>query len=292
MIWAAGWKLSSAVSKAGGLGLIGGGSMDAELFRRHIKKCRAAVDKPFGVNIPLMYKHAPDLMRVTMEEEVKIVFTSAGNPKKAAEFLKSAGVQWAHCVPTVKMALKVQDAGADAVVAEGTEAGGHNGFDGITTFCLIPQAADALEIPLIAAGGIADHRGFLAAMILGADGVQVGTRFAASIESSAHENYKKAVVEAEDTDVYLGFKSVGPVSMVKTAYAEKVKQSEWGGAGIEQLKELYGSGRGRLGIFLGDGEEGMFEAGQSAGLVKNIESAQDIVKDFVQGYWKKIKNSE
>jgi len=289
MIWAAGWKLASAVSKAGGLGLIGGGSMEPDLFRQHIRKARAAVaEKPLGVNIPLMYQHAPGLVKVTIEEEVPIVFTSAGNPQKVADTFKTAGVKWAHCVPNVRMALKVQDAGADAVVAEGTEAGGHNGFEGVTTFCLVPQVADAVEIPLIAAGGIADWRGFRAALILGAEGIQVGTRFAATVESSAAEEYKRAVVAADDTGTYLAFQPLGPIRMIRTPFAEKVRQAEWEGISREKLEELHSKGRGRKGIFLGDGEEGMFEAGQSSGLVKEIKTAGEVVRDFVEGYWKSI----
>lgn len=284
MIWAAGWKLAAAVSNAGGLGLIGGGSMEGELFRHHINRCQAATNNPFGVNIPLMYKHSPDLVRITMEEGVKVVFTSAGNPAKVAETFKAVGIKWVHCVPTVKMALKVQDCGADAVVAEGVEAGGHNGFDGVTTFCLIPQVVDAVEIPVIAAGGIADYRGFRAAMALGADGIQVGTRFAATVESSAHDNYKRAVVEAGDTGAYLGFKAIGPVNMIRTVYAERVREAEWSGMPRKELEELRGEGRGRKGIFLGDGDEGMFEAGQSSGLVHEIITVEEVMKDFIKGY--------
>ena len=285
MIWASGWKLASAVSEAGGLGLIGGGSLQPDLFREHIQKARDFTSKPFGVNIPLMYKHAPGLIEVTLEEKVDIVFTSAGNPAKAADTFKSAGVKWVHCVPNVRMALKVQDAGADAVVAEGTEAGGHNGFEGVTTFCLIPQVADAVDIPVIAAGGIADGRGFKAAIALGAEGIQVGTRFAASVESSAAEEYKRGVIEAGDTGTYLAFQSTGPVRMIRTPYAERVREAEWGGISKEKLDELHGEGRGRKGIFLGDGDEGMFEAGQSSGLVKEMQTAGDVVRDFVEGWW-------
>lgn len=285
MIWVSGWKLASAVSAAGALGIIGGGSMDPELFRQHIRKTRSATEKPFGVNIPLMYKHAPDLIKVSIEEKVEIVFTSAGNPAKPAEIFKSAGIKWVHCVPNVKMALKAQDAGVSAVVAEGVEAGGHNGFDGITTFCLIPQVVDAVSVPVIAAGGIADHRGFKAALALGASGIQVGTRFAATIESSAADSYKQAVVAAGDTGNYLAFRTIGPINMLKTPFAEKIRAAEEAGASKEQLKALHTHGSGRLGIFCGNGDEGMFEAGQSAGLVKEIKSAKEVVEDFVRGYY-------
>ena len=284
MIWAAGWKLASAVSEAGGLGLIGGGSLQPDLFREHIQKARNFTSKPFGVNIPLMYKHAPGLIEITLEEKIPIVFTSAGNPAKIADTFKAAGVKWVHVVPNVRMALKVQDAGADAVVAEGTEAGGHNGFEGVTTFCLIPQVADAVDIPVIAAGGIADARGFKAALILGAEGIQVGTRFAACAESSAADAYKRAVIEAGDTGTYLAFQSTGPIRMIRTPFAERVREAEARGASPEELSALHGEGRGRKGIFLGDGEEGMFEAGMSAGLVKGMQTAGEVVRDFVEGY--------
>ena len=286
MIWAAGWKLASAVSQAGGLGLIGGGSMQPELFRQHIRKCKASTEKPFGVNIPMMYDHATGLFEVTFDEQIPVIFTSAGNPAKVSGMIKSAGVKWTHCVPTVKMALKAQDSGVDAVVVEGTEAGGHNGFDGVTTFCLIPQAADALEIPVIAAGGISDWRGFKAALILGAEGIQVGTRFAATVESSAAEAYKQAIIQAKDNDTYLAFRTIGPIRIIRTEFAERVRKIEDEGASPQELHELHGKGRGKLGIFEGNGDEGLFEAGQSSGLIKEIKSAKEVIEDFVQGYWK------
>jgi len=291
MIWAAGWKLASAVSENGGLGLIGGGSMEGELFRHHIRKAKSATEKPVGVNIPIMYGHAEDLIRVTMEEAVPIVFTSAGNPAKVSSVLKAGGIKWAHCIPTVKMALKAQDAGVNAVVAEGVEAGGHNGFDGITTFCLVPQVADAVEIPVIAAGGIADHRGFLAALDLGAEGIQVGTRFAAAVESSAAQSYKEAVLKAGDTGTYLGFAAIGPVRMVRTGFAERLREAELRGITQEELHKLHSSGRGRKGIFEGDGEEGMFEAGQSAGLVKEIKTVKEVMEEFVRGYFQRNRTA-
>jgi len=285
MIWAAGWELVSAVSEAGGLGLIGGGSMEAEIFRHHIRKVKAATKQPFGVNIPLMYRHSLDLFKVAREEGVEILFTSAGNPAKVAAMIKSSGMKWAHCVPSVKTALKAQGSGVDAVVAEGTEAGGHNSFDGTTTFCLIPQIVDALEIPVIAAGGIADYRGFRAAFALGAEGIQVGTRFAATLESSAHQRYKEAVADAGDTGTYLAFQSTGPIRMIRTSFAEKVRSEELKGISIERLNELHGTGRGRRGIFLGDGEEGMFEAGQCSGLVDEIKSVREVMDEFIGGWY-------
>ena len=290
MIWAAGWELVSAVSNAGGLGLLGSGSMQPEVFMTHLRKTRKACEKPFGVNIPLMYKHAPDIIDITISEGIPIVFTSAGNPAKVSEIFRKAGVKWVHCIPSVKMALKAQDAGVDAVVAEGTEAGGHNGFDGTTTFCLVPQVVDAVDIPVIAAGGIADVRGFRAAFALGAQGVQIGTRFAAAKESSAADAYKEAVANAKDTDTYMGFASIGPVRMIKTPFAMKLWEKESSGASKEQLHEFHGRGRGKKGIFLGDGDEGMFEAGQSSGLVKEIVSAKQVIDELVSGWWKSVNS--
>jgi enoyl-[acyl-carrier protein] reductase II len=286
MIWVSGWKLASAVSQAGALGLIGSGSMEPELLRQHIRQAKFATAKSLGVNVPLMYKHSEANVFIALEEGVNIFFTSAGNPAKIKDIFKTRGVKWAHCVPTVKMALKAQDCGADAVVAEGTEAGGHNGFDGVTTMCLVPQVVDAVQIPVIAAGGIADYRGFWAALALGAEGIQVGTRFSATVESSASEAFKQAIISANDTGTYLAFQSIGPLRMIKTPFAEKIRQLEEKGTSKEQLEEIHGVGRGRKGIFEGDGEEGMFEAGQSSGLVKRIESAGEVVRDLVQGYWK------
>ena len=285
MIWAAGWELVSAVSEAGGLGLIGGGSMQKEIFRDHVRKVKKSTGKPFGVNIPLMYSHSADLFDAAIDEGIKIIFTSAGNPAKVAGMIKASGMKWVHCVPSVKTALKAQASGVDAVVAEGTEAGGHNGFDGTTTFCLVPQVADALEIPVIAAGGIADYRGFRAAFALGAEGIQIGTRFAATVESSAHLRYKEAVAAAGDTGTYLAFQSTGPIRMIRTSFAERVRAEELKGVSIEQLNELHGSGRGRRGIFLGDGDEGMFEAGQSSGLVHEVKSVREVMDDFIKGWY-------
>jgi Dioxygenases related to 2-nitropropane dioxygenase len=216
MVWVSGWKLASAVSNCGGLGLIGSGSMKPDLLREHIIKCKNATSKPFGVNIPLLRGDADELMKVTIEEDVKIVFTSAGHPKKYSKILKDNGIKLIHVVPNIKFGLKAQESGCDAVVGEGVEAGGHNGADQITTMSLIPQLVDALQIPVIAAGGIADGRGILAALSLGASGVQIGTRFAATVESSAHENYKRKILEAKDTDTVLAFAKIGLMRMIKT----------------------------------------------------------------------------
>jgi enoyl-[acyl-carrier protein] reductase II len=284
MVWAAGSKLAVAVSEAGGLGLIGAGSMSPELLREHIGKAKTRTSMPFGVNIPLMRKDAVELIRVTLGEGVKIVFTSSGHPMKYTEQLKLAGCIVVHVIAAVKHARKAVSAGCDAVVAEGFEAGGHNGIDEITTLALVPQIADAVEIPVIAAGGIADGRGMAAALALGADGVQVGTRFAVTVESSAHDNYKKAVLEADDGDTVLTLKKITPVRLVKTPFAMKAMAAERRGATREELEELLGQKRERAGIFEGNLEEGEFEAGQSAGLVRDIPSAGDVVRRMMEEY--------
>ncbi|HKI78148.1 MAG TPA: nitronate monooxygenase [Ignavibacteriaceae bacterium] len=284
MVWVSGWKLASAVSNSGGLGLIGSGSMKPDLLRQHIKKCKAATIKPFGVNIPLLRGDADQLVNVTIEEGVKIVFSSAGNPAKFIDSFKKNDITVVHVVPSVKFAQKAQKAGCDAVVGEGVEAGGHNGADETTTICLIPQLADALNIPVIAAGGIADGRGILAALSLGAEGVQLGTRFAATIESSAHENYKKKVIEASDGDTILAFKKIGLVRMLKNNFALRSKQAEEEGWEKEKLIELLGAKRERLGIFEGDEIEGEMEAGQSSGLIKDIISVEELFKKLLNEY--------
>ena len=276
MVWVSGWKLASAVSNEGGLGLIGSGSMKPELLREHIQKCKAATDKPFGVNIPLLRGDADELIKVTIEEGVKIVFTSAGHPKKYAALLKENGIKLVHVVPNIKYGFKAQEAGCDAVVGEGVEAGGHNGADQITTFVLIPLLVDALDIPVIAAGGIADGRGILAALSLGAEGVQIGTRFAATVESSAHQNYKQKVVEAKDDGTLLAFKKIGLVRMLKNDFAYRALQAEKEGWDEAKLRELLGSKRERLGIFEGDENEGELEAGQSSALVKEILTVKEL----------------
>ena len=281
MIWVSGWKLASAVSNEGGLGLIGSGSMKPDLLREHIRKCFNATNKPFGVNIPQHRGDAEELVKVTIEEGVKIVFTSAGHPGKFAALLKENNIKLVHVVPNIKFALKAQEADCDAVVGEGVEAGGHNGSDQITTFSLIPQLVDALEIPVIAAGGIADGRGILAALFLGAEGVQIGTRFAATVESSAHENYKRKIIESGDNDTVLAFRKIGLVRMIKNAFAMRAVQAEFEGWNIDQLKELLGTKREHLGIFEGDLTEGELEAGQSAGLVKEILTVKELFKKLL-----------
>ena len=281
MIWVSGWKLASAVSNNGGLGLIGSGSMKPELLREHINKCLDATKKPFGVNIPLMRKDAEDLVNVVLEEGVKIVFTSAGNPKTFTQILKQNNVTVIHVVPSVKFGLKAESAGCDAVVGEGVEAGGHNGFDEISTMTLIPQLVDTLSIPVIAAGGIGDGRGLLAALSLGADGVQIGTRFAATEESSAHPNFKRRIVEAVDSDTVLALKKIGLVRMIKNEFSEKAVKANDEGWSAEQQAELLGKKRAMLGIFEGDEKEGELEAGQISGLIKEILPVKEVINNLL-----------
>jgi enoyl-[acyl-carrier protein] reductase II len=282
MVWVSGWKLASAVSNEGGLGLIGSGSMKPELLKEHIQKCRAATDKPFGVNIPLLRGDAEELVRVTIEEGVKIVFSSAGHPGKFIKLLKENEIKVVHVIPSVKHALKAEEVGCDAVVGEGVEAGGHNGINETTTISLIPQLVDALKIPVISAGGIADGRGILAALSLGAEGVQIGTRFAATVESSAHLNYKQKVVEAKDDGTLLAFKKIGLVRMLKNDFAFRALQAERDGLDEIKLRELLGSKRERLGIFEGDETEGELEAGQSSGLVREILTVKELFKKLLR----------
>ena len=281
MVWVSGWKLASAVSNEGGLGLIGSGSMKPDLLREHIQKCEAATDKPFGVNIPLLRRDAEELVNVVIEEGVKIVFSSAGHPGKFIKILKEREIKVAHVIPSVKHALKAEEVGCDAVVGEGVEAGGHNGINETTTISLIPQLVDAVKIPVIAAGGIADGRGILAALSLGAEGVQIGTRFAATVESSAHDNYKKKVVEAKDDGTILAFKKIGLVRMLKNDFADRALKAENEGCDESKLKELLGSKRERLGIFEGDEIEGEMEAGQSSGLVKEILTVKELFQKLL-----------
>ncbi len=285
MVWTAGSRLAVAVSEAGGLGMIGAGSMKPDLLRDHIRKTRAATLLPFAVNIPLSRGDAAELVRTCIDEEVRIVFTSAGHPAKHTPLLKEHGCVVVHVAATVKHAVKVRDAGCDAVVVEGFEAGGHNGVDELTTMVLVPQVADAVDIPVIAAGGIADGRGLAAALALGADGVQVGTRFAATVESSAHDEYKRAVVAARDTDTVLTLRRLVPTRMLKSPFAARAVEAERRGATPEELAILLGEGRERLGIFSGDAAEGELEAGQSAGLVREILPAGEVVRRMVREYF-------
>jgi len=284
MVWVSGWKLVTAVSNCGGLGLIGAGSMKPELLKEHLQKCKAATTNPFGVNIPLLRKDAGELVKVSLNEDVKIFFTSAGNPNTFTSLLKENGCIVVHVVANLKYGLKAQEAGCDAVVGEGVEAGGHNGSDQITTFCLIPQLVDKLYIPVIAAGGIVDGRGMLAALSLGAEGVQIGTRFAATAESSAHENYKHEIVKAGDQDTTLAFKKIGLVRMIKNDFAFRAMKAENEGWNEIQLRELLGTKRERAGIFEGDLVEGELEAGQGVGLIKDILTVKDLFERLLKEY--------
>ncbi|GIK20727.1 MAG: 2-nitropropane dioxygenase [Ignavibacteriota bacterium] len=276
MVWVSGWKLVSAVSNEGGLGLIGAGSMKPDLLKEHIKKCNAATDKPFGVNIPLLRKDADELVKASLDEGIKIFFTSAGNPKTFTSLLKEKGCTVVHVVANLKYGMKAQEAGCDAVVGEGVEAGGHNGADQITTFCLIPQLVDKLNIPVIAAGGIADGRGILAALSLGAEGVQIGTRFAATVESSAHQNFKDEIVKAGDQGTVLAFKKIGLVRIIKNDFAIRAMKAESEGWNEIQLRELLATKRERIGIFEGDLIEGELEAGQGVGLINDIPTVKEL----------------
>ena len=284
MIWASGWRLASAVANAGGLGLLGAGSMYPDVLREHIRKCRQATDRPFGVNVPMLYPQIEDLMGIIVEEGVKIVFTSAGNPKTWTAFLKERGITVVHVVSSVKFALKAQEAGVDAVVAEGFEAGGHNGRDETTTLALIPAVREQLRLPLIAAGGIATGRAMLAAMVLGADGVQVGSRFVASEEASSHPAFKQKVVEAGEGDTRLTLKELAPVRLLKNKFYQDVEQAYAQCATPEQLRELLGRARAKRGMFEGDLEEGELEIGQVSAIIHDILPAGRIVAQLVEQY--------
>ena len=286
MVWTAGCKLAVAVSAAGGLGLIGAGSMKPDLLREHIRAARAATPSPIGVNVPLARGDAEELLNVTIEEGIRIIFTSSGSPAKHTARLKAAGCAVVHVIAAVKHAKKAAEAGCDAVVAEGFEAGGHNGIDEITTMTLVPQVVDAVSLPVIAAGGIADGRGMAAAMALGAEGVQVGTRFAATVESSSHETYKRLVVEAGDGDTVLTMKKLMPVRMLKTPFTAKTLEADRRGASKEELEALLGRKREMLGIFEGNVDEGMFEAGQSAGLVHDVPPAAEVVQRMMEEFYR------
>ena len=281
MIWNSGWRLASAASNAGILGLIGAGSMYPDVLREHIKKCKQATNKPFGVNIPMLYPNIEEIMDIIIAEEVKIVFTSAGNPKTWTYWLKERGVKVVHVVSSVKFALKAQEAGVDAVVAEGFEAGGHNGREETTTFTLIPMVKEQIKIPLIAAGGIASGRGMLAAMVLGADGVQIGSRFVASEESSAHQAFKQAVIDAKEGDTQLTLKELAPVRLIKNKFFNDVQALYKTNPSLEQLKELLGRARAKRGMFEGDLENGELEIGQIAGLIHDIKPVATIVEDLL-----------
>ncbi len=284
MVWASGWELAATVSNSGGLGIIGSGSMKPDFLRENIKKCKTSTNNPFGVNIPLLRGDAQELINVTIEEGVPIVISSAGHPGKYLQQFKDAGIKVAHVVSSVKHGLKAESVGCDAVVGEGVEAGGHNGADEITTFCLTPQLADALNIPVIAAGGITDGRGIFAALALGAEGVQMGTRFAATVESSSHKNYKNRIVEAKDNDTVLVLKQLGMARMFKNKFSEEAIKAEYSGAEKEQLKELLGKKREMRGISDGDIDEGMMEAGQGSGLIKDISTVAELFESLLKEY--------
>jgi enoyl-[acyl-carrier protein] reductase II len=284
MIWASGWRLASAVSNAGGLGLLGAGSMYPEVLREHIEKCKKATDKPFGVNVPMLYPDIDKLMGIIAEMKVPIVFTSAGNPATWTPYLKDRGITVVHVVSSVKFALKAQQAGVDAIVAEGFEAGGHNGRDETTTLTLIPAVKEQIEIPLIAAGGIATGRAMLAAMVLGADGVQVGSRFVASEEASSHLSFKERVVAAKEGDTQLTLKELAPVRMLKNGFYRQVQDAYGRCAGPEELRQLLGRARAKRGMFEGDLEEGELEIGQVSAIIHDILPAQQIVMNLVSEF--------
>jgi enoyl-[acyl-carrier protein] reductase II len=284
MIWNSGYKLASAVSNAGGLGLIGAGSMYPEVLREHIQKCKKATDKPFGVNIPMLYPNIEEIMNIVVEEEVKIVFTSAGNPKTWTSFLKEKGITVVHVVSSSVFALKAQEAGVDAIVAEGFEAGGHNGRDETTTLTLIPMVKEKIQIPIIAAGGIATGRGMLATMILGADGVQVGSRFAASIESSSHNNFKETIVKIKEGDTQLTLKELAPVRLIKNKFYNDIQELYEKCPSKEDLVQLLGRARAKKGMFEGDLEEGELEIGQIAGLIHEILPVEKIIQQMINEF--------
>lgn len=284
MIWNSGYKLAAAVSNAGGLGLIGAGSMYPEVLREHIQKCKKVTDKPFGVNVPMLYPNIEEIMNIIVEEGVKIVFTSAGNPKTWTSWLKEKGITVVHVVSSTKFALKAQEAGVDAVVAEGFEAGGHNGREETTTFTLIPMVKQQVQIPLIAAGGIATGKAMHAAMILGADGVQMGTRFAMTIESSSHQNFKKACVEAKEGDTYLTLKELAPVRLIRNNFFDEVQTAYQNGASVDDLKTLLGRARAKRGMFEGNLEDGELEIGQIVGLINEIKSVSDVMTEIVNDF--------
>ena len=284
MIWNSGWKLASAVSNAGGLGIIGAGSMYPDVLQEHITKCKRATSKPFGVNIPMLYPNIDEIIEIVIKEKIPIVCTSAGNPKIYTSRLKQHGITVVHVVSSVKFALKAQDAGVDAVVAEGFEAGGHNGRDETTTFTLIPMVKQQIQIPLIAAGGIADGKGMLAAMILGADGVQIGSRFVASYESSAHQDFKQEVVKAKDGDTLLTLKELAPVRLLKNKFFDQLMELYKTNPSKEQLTQLLGRARAKRGMFEGDLEDGELEIGQVAGLIHQIKPAAQIVKEIMEEF--------
>lgn len=290
MVWCSGWRLASAVSNAGGLGLLGAGSMYPDVLRDHIRKCKAATKNPFGVNVPLMYPDIETLMQIIVEEEVKIVFTSAGNPKSWTSFLKEKGITVAHVVSSSKFAIKCEEAGVDAIVAEGFEAGGHNGREETTTLCLIPAVRRVTSLPLIAAGGIGTGEAIAAVFALGAEGVQIGTRFALTKESSAHESFKQLCLSLNEGDTKLLLKQLSPTRLVKSPFADAVQEAEKRGASVEEMRILLGRGRAKKGIFEGNIEEGELEIGQVASLFRREESVEEVMNDLIQSYTNALNN--
>jgi len=289
MIWCSGWELASAVSNAGGLGLIGSGSMYPEVLREHIQKCKKATDKPFGVNIPLIYPNIDEHIQIIIDEGVKIVFSSAGNPKKYTSYLQEKGIIVVHVIANTKFALKSVEAGVDAIVAEGFEAGGHNGKDEITTMCLIPKIADEVNIPVMAAGGIGDGRAMLAAMCLGADGVQIGSRFAVCKESSAHENFKNYVFDAKDGATDLTLKEITAVRLLKNEFYQKIQEAYLAKATTKELKELLGRGRAKKGMFEGNLSEGELEIGQVSSMINEMQTSKEIIDEIIDDF-NKVKS--
>ncbi|MCI1648552.1 MAG: nitronate monooxygenase [Bacteroides sp.] len=284
MIWCSGWELASAVSNAGGLGLIGSGSMTPEVLREHIQKCKKATDKPFGVNVPLIFRFAEEMMEIIMQEKVPVVFTSAGNPKTWTKILQENGTKVAHVVSSTKFAIKCEEAGVDAIVAEGFEAGGHNGREETTTMVLIPQVRKAVSTPIIAAGGIASGEGMLAAFALGAEGIQMGTRFALSQESSANESFKNICINLNEGDTMLALKKVVPTRLIKNDFYQKVEEAEVRGAQAEEIKEILGHGRAKKGIFEGDLSNGELEIGQISSMIKSIPTVKCIIEEIIESY--------
>lgn len=289
MVWCSGWRLASAVSNAGGLGLLGAGSMHPETLREHIRKCRVATDRPFGVNIPLMYPQIEEILAIVVEEGVKIVFTSAGNPKTWTGWLQERGVVVAHVVSSSRFAMKCEEAGVDAVVAEGFEAGGHNGREETTTFCLVPAVREATALPLIAAGGIGTGEGILAAMVLGAEGVQIGTRFALTEESSASPVFKEYCLSLGEGDTKLLLKKLAPTRLIRNNFRDAVEKAEDSGASVSELRELLGKGRAKRGVFEGDLEEGELEIGQVAAIVSRRQSVAEVMSELVGAYQRAVE---
>ena len=290
MIWCSGWKLASAVSNAGGLGLIGSGSMYPDVLRNHIQKCKKATSKPFGVNLPLMYPNIEEHIQIIIDEGVGIVFSSAGSPKKYTSYLQENGVKVAHVIANKKFAIKCVEAGVDAIVAEGFEAGGHNGIEEITSMCLVPMIADTVDVPLIAAGGISGGKAMLAAFVLGAEGIQIGSLFAASKESSAHINFKNKIVQANENDTILTLKELAPVRLMKNSFYKKIFEAYQNGKNTEQLKKILGRGRAKKGMFQGDLVEGELEIGQVSAMIKEIIPVADIMSEIIEDFEKASKN--